>query len=138
MLEGRRQFIKSRIAHKLEREVSVKESKGSRLIVHDCGSARREVSLIQQKEMTFHSVQVQEVVTDIHKMNNRSFNEFPYVDFISNKNVTVSQFASLHFQKHLTGTCHTAILILGNPLSFCSCLYIGKDKIIQLNFKTIA
>lgn len=71
-------------------------------------------------------------------MNNRSFNEFSYVDFISNKNITVSQFASLHFQKYLTGTCLVDVLVLGNPLSFYICLYIAKDKILPLNFKTNA
>lgn len=93
-----------------------------------CSSKREWVST--------HSAQAQEVVREIHKNNNRSFNEFPYVDFISNKNITVSQFASLHFQKHLTGTCLIDVLVLGNPLSFCICLYIGKDKIILSNFKT--
>lgn len=79
---------------------------------------------------------MQEIVREIQKMNNRSFNEFPYMDFISNKNITVSQFASLHFQKYLTGAFLADVLVLGNPLSFCICLYIGKDKIILLNFKT--
>lgn len=65
-----------------------------------------------------YSAQVQEVVREIYKMNNRSFNEFPYVDFISNKTITVSQFSSLHFQKYLTGTCPVDVLVLGNPLSF--------------------
>lgn len=96
--------------------------KGRRMMVHGGGSAQWELSWFQQEQMSFHSLcSVKEVVRENQKINNKLLNEFSYVDFTGNKNITVSQFASLYFQKYLTGACLVDILVLGNPLSFCIC-----------------